>query len=157
LPVELIEAIEARATATGQTKTQITEAALCSYLGLEVGTDGPDLVQRIADVEQRLTDVEQRLTVSAQRRPTPPNATPATAPTTGAYRADGADSNAELPGDGMALPEALIAAGAPIAPDVALGTNRARAMDAATGQLPADWLKGRGWGKVRGKWYPPVV
>lgn len=144
LPVELITAIDARATGTGQTKTQITEAALCAYLGLEVGTDAPDVMQRLANVEQRLTDVEQRLTLSAQRRPTPPYTTPQTAPNTGEYRGEG---------EGMMLGEALIAAGAPIPPDVALGTNRARAMRDATGQSAAEWLVARGWEKRGKRWY----
>jgi hypothetical protein len=104
LPSELIEAIAVRAKATGQNKTALVEGILRDALGMEVGTDGPDLVQRLADIEQRLTDVEQRLAVSAQRRPTPPHTTPQTAPTAGVFRAEG---------EGLSLGDALVAAGAP--------------------------------------------
>jgi len=92
LPVELIDAIEARAKATGQTKTETVEAILRDALGLEVGNDAPDVMQRLTDVEQRLTDVEQRLTLSAQRRPSPAVATEGTSmghSSTRAARADG--------------------------------------------------------------------
>jgi len=89
LPVELIDAIEARAKATGQTKTETVEAILRDALGLEVGTDDPDVMQRLANVEQRLTIVERRLT------PPPPSPAVATEGTsmghssTRAARADG--------------------------------------------------------------------
>jgi len=75
LPASLIAAIESQAKATGQNKTQIVEAALGAYLGMEATpTEGQDVEQRLTEIEQRLANVEQRLTENAQRRPTPPDA-----------------------------------------------------------------------------------
>ena len=138
LPVELITAIDARAKATGQTKTETVEAILRDALGLEVGNDAPDVMQRLTDVEQRLTIVERRLT--------PPPATRAT---------EGTSTGQSL-GAGMAIGDALIAAGAPISPHVALSTNRSRAMVAATGQTAAAWLESQGWVKDGRLWHRPV-
>lgn len=73
----MIAAIETQASATGQTKTEIVEAILRAALGMEVGDDAPDVMQRLTDVERRLTDVERRLTENAQRCPAPPSSRPA--------------------------------------------------------------------------------
>jgi len=144
LPVELITAIDARATGTGQTKTQITEAALCAYLGLEVGNDAPDVMQRLANVEQRLTIVERRLT--------PPPATPAT---------EGTSTGQSL-GAGMAIGDALIAAGAPLEPRQCRGDNRSRDLraklkkDGKVALGAAEWLQANGWVKLgKDRWAPP--
>ncbi|MEY3300181.1 MAG: hypothetical protein RLZZ597_3441, partial [Cyanobacteriota bacterium] len=69
LPTSLIAAIEARATTTGRSKTQVVESALGAYLGMEATTTGQDAEQRLAEIEQRLANVEQRLTENAQHRP----------------------------------------------------------------------------------------
>ena len=74
LPASLIAAIEAQAKATGQNKTQIVEAALGAYLGMETTPTGQDVEQRLTEIEQRLANVEQRLTKNAQQRLTPPDA-----------------------------------------------------------------------------------
>jgi predicted DNA-binding protein len=74
LPSSLIAAIEARATTTGRSKTQVVEAALEAYLGMEATPTGQDVEQRLTEIEQRLANVEQRLTENAQHRPTPPDA-----------------------------------------------------------------------------------
>jgi hypothetical protein len=70
LPTSLIAAIEARATTTGRSKTQVVESALGAYLGLEATTEGQDVEQRLTEIEQRLTEIEQRLTPSTQKRST---------------------------------------------------------------------------------------
>lgn len=79
LPSSLIAAIEARATTTGRSKTQVVEAALEAYLGMEATPTGQDVEQRLTEIEQRLANVEQRLTENAQHRPTPPDAPEPTA------------------------------------------------------------------------------
>jgi len=70
LPSSLIAAIKARATTTGRSKTQIVEAALGAYLGMEPTHTGQDVEQRLTEIEQRLANVEQRLTPSTPKRST---------------------------------------------------------------------------------------
>jgi len=147
LPVELIDAIDARAKATGQTKTETVEAILRDALGLEVGNDAPDVMQRLTDVEQRLTIVERRLT--------PPPATPATEGTEGT-------STGQSLGAGMAIGDALIAAGAPLEPRQCRGDNRSRDLraklkkDGKVALGAAEWLQANGWVKVgKDRWAPP--
>ena len=139
LPSSLIAAIEARATTMGRSKTQVVEAALEAYLGLEATTEGQDVDQRLTEIEQRLANVEQRLTENAQRRPTPPDA-PEPPP---------------APGEGFSIGAALIAAAAPISHAQATSGNRDRAMRQATGKTARDWLQAQGW-ILRGReWFRP--
>lgn len=164
LPVELITAIEARAKATGQTKTETVEAILREALGMEVGNDAPDVGQRLTDVEQRLTIVERRLASSAQQRNTPPPPSPAVATegtATGQGSTEGIDHSfpsrpgvgqAASPGESYSTAEALIASGAPITESQARGTNANAAMRRKAGLDVAEWLGVRGWVRDGKRW-----
>lgn len=66
LPADLLAALAARADVTGQSRTDITEAALRAYLGMG---DANPLDRRLGEIEQRLGDVEKRvMQVTPQRR-----------------------------------------------------------------------------------------
>lgn len=162
LRAELREALDQAATERGQTLTAIVEDALAQFLGVDGPEPGQTLADRVRGLEQRVATLEgtamQRNAtqdIATQRDARQRNATPQTAPTEGQYQADGVDSSALLPGVGVDVGEALIAAGAPISPHIALGDNRSRAMVAATGQTAAAWLESQGWVKEGRQWHPP--
>ncbi len=161
LPSRLIAAIEARATTTGRSKTQVVESALGAYLGMGTPTEGQDVEQRLTEIEQRLTEIEQRLTPSTQKRSTAveqritrnaqQRLTPPDAPEPTAV------SNAEIPaaGEGVYTGDALILAGAPITEAQAKSKNRDRDMMQVTGLKSGPWLEAQGWVLLKARWHPP--
>ena len=66
LPDEVVRAIEARADATGQTRTAVVLDALAKALGLPMVSQDISLLQRVSALEQRVAALEQEKT---QRSP----------------------------------------------------------------------------------------
>ena len=140
----LREALDQAAAEQGQTITAIVETALSIHLGVDGPEQGQTLADRVRELEARVAALEGN---ASQRHATQRTAPPHTAPAiVGTVTAQDA-------GEGFPLGEALVFAGAPIPPDVALSSNRARAMNAAVGMGAAAWLASQGWVKHKGKWY----
>lgn len=165
LPIELIDSLDCKARATGQTKTEIVETALRAALGLP---SEPSIEQRLAAVEQRLGRIEAtlgglpeatesaprlRLNVQTQNEPTEnPTVPPETT------------KNVPQGDDGLQLIEALFAAGLAdvqwpklrrLSPAQIQGPNLSQLLRARGQGSAADWLRGQGWQSIDGLWHSP--
>ena len=67
---DIAVAIRARADADGLKLSEVMEQALLAYLGMSDGASGqgPNLVERLTDVEQRVTRLEQQASAQADAR-----------------------------------------------------------------------------------------
>jgi hypothetical protein len=156
LPEGLITAIGEAALARKQTKTEIVEAAIAEYLGVDAPAMPSTMESRLEAMESRLDALEHRLA--------PPNEPPSTTPSTPSTTPNEAPSTtpstppSTTPSEahtGLSIAEALIAARAPITEAQARGGNRDRAMRARTGQAGRQWLQAQGWQERSRRWVPP--
>lgn len=166
LPVELIAAVEARANANGQTKTEIVEGMLRAALGLDAGTEAPDVIQRLADVEQRLADVEAKFGDLPETAPNNPlvNIHERVEPTA-ITKPPHPDETETVPKpDGLPLIDALFAAGLAdirwprhrrLTPDQIRGPNLNQLLRSRGQGSASNWLRSRGWESRDGLWRKP--
>jgi hypothetical protein len=145
LAPDLLDALEATATAQGTTRTALVTAALTQYLQLP-----PEpLEARLEAIESRLEALE-----SSRKTPAPPQHPPRKAPAPTRQNTMGGDGTTPA---GLSQLDALIKAGA-----IPPGTPRGSAngmIKRRYQQSPEDFLEALGWtlqgSGNRRRWYPP--